>query len=216
MFNLTAFVSAVVSHHWPIAVALVIAGVVSLAKTKVSVIDAKLPAVMVPYVAVALSFLATACADIVAGQSVSVALIDAVHSAIGGFLIQLPPGMGVQRMSKQAGASSLPTITGIMGGLMAILSLGASIYGCTTSQAASAVSIEQAACLAEETIASVIPPGAVQTAANDIGLVCKDVPVPSIVSFIEQFLANQADAGVAAASGPYQPSAHVLAVKAAK
>lgn len=98
----------------------------------------------------------------------------------------------------------------------ACLALALLALGCTSQQAATAVTIEQAACLAEETVASVIPPGAVQTAANDIALVCTSVPVASIVAFVEQFLANQADAGVPAASGTYVPSPHVAAAKAAK
>ena len=86
---------------------------------------------------------------------------------------------------------------------------------CTPAQAAAFVNIEEAACLAEETVASVIPPGSVQTAAQDIALVCTTVPVANIVAFIQQLLANSADVGVPAAT-VYKMSRHVVIAKAAK
>ena len=97
------------------------------------------------------------------------------------------------------------------------LVLGAAIAcnACTPAQAAAFVNIEEAACLAEETVASVIPPGSVQTAAQDIALVCTTVPVANIVAFIQQLLANSADAGVPAAT-VYKMSRHVVIAKAAK
>jgi hypothetical protein len=101
----------------------------------------------------------------------------------------------------------------VAGATFAVLALF--IVACTSQQAAEFVSIESAACLAEETIASVIPPGSISQAAADIALVCKDVPVGNVVAFITQFLANTADAGAPAVGGPYVASPHVRALKAA-
>lgn len=78
------------------------------------------------------------------------------------------------------------------------------------------ITIEQASCLDVETAASIIPPGALQQAADDLALVCTDVPIASIITFLTDLFTKQADAGIAAATGPYVPSPHVLAAHAAR
>jgi hypothetical protein len=78
------------------------------------------------------------------------------------------------------------------------------------------VTLAQAACMDVEAAASVIPPGSIQQAADDLALVCTDVPIASIIAFLTDLFAKQADAGIAAATGPYVPSPHVLAAHAAR
>jgi hypothetical protein len=107
----------------------------------------------------------------------------------------------------------------ILVSLLAGLVCGALIVeapACGLSLAAAqqdATVIQNFACVAAEVAAALIPPGAVEVAAADIALVCPNIPVPSIVQFIANLLARQADAGVAAAS-EYKPSPKVLAAKA--
>jgi hypothetical protein len=89
--------------------------------------------------------------------------------------------------------------------------------GCTSVQQAGAntVTVADAICMGDEFLQSVIPPGAIDQAAQDIELVCQNVPLANIVAFLEGLLGDQADAGVPAAT-VYKPSPRVVAAHAAK
>jgi len=104
----------------------------------------------------------------------------------------------------------------ILGAFSALLVVIAIVSGCLSpTTQAKVVSVEQAVCLDIETAASLIPPSAVQQAAEDIGLVCTDVPLATILQYIEDRFGAQADGGAPVAT-EYRPSPHVLAAKAAR
>ena len=90
----------------------------------------------------------------------------------------------------------------------------ASATSCNSAQDTTAVKIIDAACLDVEVAASVIPPSAIQQAAEDISLVCTEVPVSAVVAFITDVFAKQADAGTPAPT-EYRPSPNVMRAKAA-
>jgi hypothetical protein len=104
----------------------------------------------------------------------------------------------------------------ILGAVSALLVVVA-IVACKSPQQAGAntVTIAGAVCMADEAFLSIIPPSAVQQAAEDIALVCQDVPVAQIVAFIEGLVGAQGDAGVTSTAA-YKPSPHVLAAHAAR
>ena len=109
----------------------------------------------------------------------------------------------------------LSIVLGVLGSAAIVAT--PSVVGCSSPQQAGAntVSIASAVCLADETAASLIPPGAIQQAAQDIALVCQDVPVSSIIAFVESLIGSQVDAGATPAAA-YRPSPHVMAAHAAK
>jgi hypothetical protein len=232
MLDLPTFLAAIAAHHWPLAVALLVAAGVALARTKTLWIDSKLPASAPPYVTIGLTLLGTVAADVIAGHPLEASLLNSVEGAIGALFIALNSQLGMGRKPKDSTGSGAklsavpdppktPRSVARMALASAVLFL---VTACGASAATidtTIVKVTDAACMADEVFASIIPAGTpVELVAADVALACQDVPYASVVAFVTSFIAGlevdagSADAGAAAAK--YVPSPKARAAKAAK
>lgn len=134
MLDLNALVSAVIAHNWPLFVVLIVGALVAFGKQRIAWIDAKLPAAFAPYVAVAFTLVATVCADVVAGQSLSQAIADAIKALVGATLLQAHRGLGIPVSASVAGRlKTLVNVPPVVGSMLGVLALGALLLvaGCT-------------------------------------------------------------------------------------
>jgi hypothetical protein len=99
-------------------------------------------------------------------------------------------------------------------GIMFVLSVLAA--GCTKQQVAQFFTDQQVACQAEALAQALIPAGTpAATVAADIQSACGIAPSleQDVITIVEAFEANQADAGTAPKSGTYTPAPFVLKAK---
>jgi cadmium resistance protein CadD (predicted permease) len=101
MLNLTLLWTDIAQHLYLAAICLVVAALVAFARTKVTAIDAKLPAALIPYVPIVLGVAAVFFGDLGSNKTLQQAVADAVKIVVSGGLLALPGTLGLAKKPKE-------------------------------------------------------------------------------------------------------------------
>jgi hypothetical protein len=222
MLDINALFTALLAHSWLLAIALVFAALASLARQRIAWIDSKVPPSVVPAVAIVLTFVTTASADIIAGQGWTLALADAAKAAFAGLFLALQPNLGIRKKSPGSRdplgrLPSAPTMCMAIAltcvGYSTVMTLG----GCTPAEQAAVLSAEQDACqaavLGESFIPSTVSAATVAQVASDIQLVCgiAQTATQYITQVVNAYVAQHSPDGGSLPGSTYIPSPRALA-----